>query len=673
MAKENRSQWTPPKMHQSSNCERCGSSLHRIRKTNCHNCGVMACISCCNYKTELLKFGHFRDVRCCGYCAHFLQVYKLEDAKLSKLNIRTLKRYLDAYNISTANMLEKQELVKAIQDNKPLSDASEVYFRTQMPSTVEEWLVLHEVLPRANDLTGTSDNLINELDKFFSRMFSSDDSRQRRHPDTTAESIFQERQSQSTSSSSAEAQGQQPSQQKAQRQQQQSQQPKPREAPNNTPPFSLGSSHFHFQPGPSPQKPRPHIEDFMPRASGIGTGPFGAHMSGRPADGYPFYHPGSTFPSPTHSQHSQTGSSREPQFRFNGGFGSYHQAEHPPPNPFTAQHQQQFQQQHRQQRPHHEAKPQASSTIPPLSPQPTFGTSSNSRNGFGYTCYEPKPPLKSQQTSPSSSSSSSASVPQPASSSRPNPMPQSQNQRQTRPRPSQGFNDYTANTGFYSLPTFSDSSSSSPQFRFSSGSSSSASTFSFPTGVSESHITPASSSSEPSYSSRPVKPPRRPQESSEETFAANLTLEDIISPDVDISKLSVKVIKSLLDSNRVSHVGMFEKHELVGLLKSLIQTVKRDKEERNASQETRNQAWDSSDIDIENASALETTKPHEPSSTNIDENLCKICFDGPLNCVMLNCGHMSSCMDCGKQVIERERVCPICRKYVERILQVFRA
>lgn len=35
-------------------------------------------------------------------------VYKMDDAALAKLNIKTLKRYLASYNISTHGMIEKQ-------------------------------------------------------------------------------------------------------------------------------------------------------------------------------------------------------------------------------------------------------------------------------------------------------------------------------------------------------------------------------------------------------------------------------------------------------------------------------------------------------------------------------------------------------------------------------------
>jgi hypothetical protein len=41
-------------------------------------------------------------------CYHCAIVYKMDDAALAKLNIKTLKRYLTSYNISTHGMLEKQ-------------------------------------------------------------------------------------------------------------------------------------------------------------------------------------------------------------------------------------------------------------------------------------------------------------------------------------------------------------------------------------------------------------------------------------------------------------------------------------------------------------------------------------------------------------------------------------
>ena len=52
-----------------------------------------------------------------------------------------------------------------------------------------------------------------------------------------------------------------------------------------------------------------------------------------------------------------------------------------------------------------------------------------------------------------------------------------------------------------------------------------------------------------------------------------------------------------------------------------------------------------------------------------DEELCKICMDNPVDCVMLECGHMCTCTRCGKQMAE----CPICRQYVVRVVRTFKA
>lgn len=59
--------------------------------------------------------------------------------------------------------------------------------------------------------------------------------------------------------------------------------------------------------------------------------------------------------------------------------------------------------------------------------------------------------------------------------------------------------------------------------------------------------------------------------------------------------------------------------------------------------------------------------PAEPSGQ--EENMCKICMDSPIDCVLLECGHMVTCSKCGKRMNE----CPICRQYVVRAVHVFRS
>lgn len=58
----------------------------------------------------------------------------------------------------------------------------------------------------------------------------------------------------------------------------------------------------------------------------------------------------------------------------------------------------------------------------------------------------------------------------------------------------------------------------------------------------------------------------------------------------------------------------------------------------------------------------------ESDEVGIDD-CCKICMDAPLDCVLLECGHIATCINCGKQLNE----CPICRQYVIRVVRTFKA
>ena len=51
------------------------------------------------------------------------------------------------------------------------------------------------------------------------------------------------------------------------------------------------------------------------------------------------------------------------------------------------------------------------------------------------------------------------------------------------------------------------------------------------------------------------------------------------------------------------------------------------------------------------------------------DDLCKICMDAPIECVILECGHLATCTNCGKVLSE----CPICRQYIVRVVRFFRA
>ncbi|XP_059483720.1 E3 ubiquitin-protein ligase RNF34 [Neocloeon triangulifer] len=128
-----------------------------------------------------------------------------------------------------------------------------------------------------------------------------------------------------------------------------------------------------------------------------------------------------------------------------------------------------------------------------------------------------------------------------------------------------------------------------------------------------------------------------PQRSSSETILSISRTNILRLTDEELDKLPVKNLKILLTNHRVDFRGCCEKSELQDRVKRL-----------------RLQLQAHSKIDVDELS---------------DENLCKVCMAAPIDCVLLDCGHLVTCTSCGKQMSE----CPICRQYVVRCVKIFRA
>ncbi|XP_026575214.1 E3 ubiquitin-protein ligase RNF34 [Pseudonaja textilis] len=121
---------------------------------------------------------------------------------------------------------------------------------------------------------------------------------------------------------------------------------------------------------------------------------------------------------------------------------------------------------------------------------------------------------------------------------------------------------------------------------------------------------------------------------------ARASLSDISSLD-DVEGLTVRQLKEILACNFVNYSGCCEKWELVEKVSWLYkenQTNHRLQGER-------------------------------PLLTDEDDNLCRICMDAVIDCVLLECGHMVACTKCGKRLSE----CPICRQFVIRAVHVFKS
>uniref|UniRef100_A0A673N647 RING-type E3 ubiquitin transferase n=1 Tax=Sinocyclocheilus rhinocerous TaxID=307959 RepID=A0A673N647_9TELE len=135
---------------------------------------------------------------------------------------------------------------------------------------------------------------------------------------------------------------------------------------------------------------------------------------------------------------------------------------------------------------------------------------------------------------------------------------------------------------------------------------------------------------------------------SEEVLAPGrrASLSDIRSVE-DIEALSVRQLKEILARNFVDYKGCCEKWELMERVTRLYYDQK----------------------DLQNMVSNATEGTDAGSGTAVEENLCKICMDSPIDCVLLECGHMVTCTKCGKRMNE----CPICRQYVVRAVHVFRS
>ncbi|XP_012538877.1 E3 ubiquitin-protein ligase RNF34 [Monomorium pharaonis] len=155
-----------------------------------------------------------------------------------------------------------------------------------------------------------------------------------------------------------------------------------------------------------------------------------------------------------------------------------------------------------------------------------------------------------------------------------------------------------------------------------------------------------SNSTEPSTAPEPVVVEQEevPETSNEKksdivteipTWSDKVQLSDIKEAS-ELEYLSIKQLKNLLSTNRVDYKGCIERQDLMN-------KVSRLWHEYNQSRK-----------DVEKLS---------------EEELCKICWDAPIECVILECGHMACCINCGKQMSE----CPICKQYVVRVVRFFKA
>ncbi len=127
-----------------------------------------------------------------------------------------------------------------------------------------------------------------------------------------------------------------------------------------------------------------------------------------------------------------------------------------------------------------------------------------------------------------------------------------------------------------------------------------------------------------------------------------------IQTESEIENLSIKQIKEILACNFVDYKGCCEKKELVEKTKRLYTSYCENKR-----------------LETELSTVPQDTTNIKNSNRQLgdDSDLCKICMESVIDCVLLECGHMVSCIKCGKRLAE----CPMCRQNIVRVIRVFKS
>lgn len=127
-----------------------------------------------------------------------------------------------------------------------------------------------------------------------------------------------------------------------------------------------------------------------------------------------------------------------------------------------------------------------------------------------------------------------------------------------------------------------------------------------------------------------------------------------------VRSLPIRQLKTILHDQKCGDSGCIEKSDLIDRVLLCMSSqgwkgkpLYRPKPEHDRSQEDQKPSYDA----------------QKPAQEETEPDVCKICYDREINCVFLECGHLCSCVECGRQMKD----CPICRRPIARVVEIFKS
>ncbi|ORZ36434.1 hypothetical protein BCR44DRAFT_1076892 [Catenaria anguillulae PL171] len=133
------------------------------------------------------------------------------------------------------------------------------------------------------------------------------------------------------------------------------------------------------------------------------------------------------------------------------------------------------------------------------------------------------------------------------------------------------------------------------------------------------------------------------------------SIKMLVEAHADPLLMNAKVLKGILKANHVDYSQVLEKSELAAKVSRLMDEYRRVNLPRKVG--TEDDGTPTAAGDAESGARAEPVEE------------CKVCMDNPIDCVLLECGHVGVCANCAEAMFQ----CPFCRERIVRVVRTFHA